>query len=407
MKIGVIVDNELNSDIRVLREIKILKEHGHEISVLCFAFDKRSDKAINGVIINRIYLRRWIKNVLFFFMNLLPVYELLWANAIKKFIVVNRIEILHVHDLYMAKAAHAGIRKSSIKIPLVLDLHENYPYTVTTYNWTKGFLRHMISRPGKWLKKEKEYLDCADKLIVLSSHYRDLLIEKYPVLSEKEFAVMPNVPDLSQVNLTENEPVINPFKNDYPVVLYYGVIAERRGIFDALTVFTELVQKSFQINFLLIGPVDKKDRLRFNSMISNKDIADRIHYVPWIDFSQFWSWLDICDICIAPFHKNPQHESGVANKVFDYMLGKKPVIVSDCAPQKKLIEEYNCGLVFSDQTGLEKALKKLCEDSLLRKTMGENGNRVILNEYNTLKFKDSLLKLFSPDLQETGRNTKT
>jgi glycosyltransferase involved in cell wall biosynthesis len=142
-------------------------------------------------------------------------------------------------------------------------------------------------------------------------------------------------------------------------------------------------------------------------MISNKDIADRIHYVPWIDFSQFWSWLDICDICIAPFHKNPQHESGVANKVFDYMLGKKPVIVSDCAPQKKLIEEYNCGLVFSDQTGLEKALKKLCEDSLLRKTMGENGNRVILNEYNTLKFKDSLLKLFSPDLQETGRNTKT
>jgi glycosyltransferase involved in cell wall biosynthesis len=396
MKIGVIVDNELNNDIRVLRESKILKENGNEIFVLCFGFGNRSYKEINGIIINRIHLKRWIKNTLFFFMNLLPFYELLWSKNITKFIAANRIEILHVHDLYMAKAAYAGIRKSSKKIPLVLDLHENYPYTVTTYNWTKGLFRHLISQPGKWQKKEKEYLHYADKIVVLSSHYRDLLIERYSDLKEKDFAVMPNVPDLSQVNLTTKTPVKNPFNNGYPVLFYYGVIAERRGIFDALGVFLKLAEESFHLNFLLIGPVDKKDRPRFYSMISQKDIIDRIHYIPWIDFSQFWSWLDICDICIAPFHKNPQHESGVANKVFDYMLGKKPVIVSDCAPQKKLIEEYNCGVAFSDQNGLMVALKRLCEDPQMRKTMGENGYMAILNNYNTNMFKDNILRLFKP-----------
>jgi glycosyltransferase involved in cell wall biosynthesis len=396
MKIGVIIDNDLNSDIRVLREIKILKENGNEIFVLCFAFGNRSYKEISGIITSRIHFKRWIKNTLFFFINLLPFYELQWSKNIAKFIAANLIEILYVHDLYMAKAAHAGIRKSSKKVPLVLDLHENYPYTVTTYNWTKGFFRHLLSQPGKWQNKEKEYLHYADKIVVLSSHYRDLLIERYSDLMEKDFAVMPNVPDLSQINLTTKTSAKTPFNNNYPLLFYYGVIAERRGIFDALSVFSKLAEESFNLNFLLIGPADKKDRSRFCNMISKKHVADRIHYIPWIDFSQFWSWLDICDICIAPFHKNPQHESGVANKVFDYMLGKKPVIVSDCAPQKKLIEDFNCGMVFSDQNGLKEALKRLCEDPQLRKTMGENGYMAILNNYNTDMFKDNILRLFKP-----------
>ena len=75
--------------------------------------------------------------------------------------------------------------------------------------------------------------------------------------------------------------------------------------------------------FLVIGPVDKKDRERFFSKVNSELLAGRIYYIPWIDLSELNSYLDISDICIAPFHKNPQHESGVANKIFDYMLGKK------------------------------------------------------------------------------------
>jgi hypothetical protein len=41
MKAGVIVDNDLNNDKRVLREIEILKAGGVEIFVLCFGFDNK------------------------------------------------------------------------------------------------------------------------------------------------------------------------------------------------------------------------------------------------------------------------------------------------------------------------------------------------------------------------------
>ena len=118
MNIGVIVDNDLNNDKRVLREIEILKESGHEIFVLCLRFEKKAISTIIGIGITRIKISKRLKNTLFFIQNSFPAYEWFWASHIKTFINKNDIEILHVHDLYMSKAAHSGIEKSRKKIPM-------------------------------------------------------------------------------------------------------------------------------------------------------------------------------------------------------------------------------------------------------------------------------------------------
>jgi glycosyltransferase involved in cell wall biosynthesis len=393
MNIGVVVDNELNDDKRVLRETVILKEAGHQVFVLCFGFDNMEYKGIEGIIVSRITVRRRVKNILFFFLNTMPVYEWLWTRKIKIFITANDIETLHVHDLYMSKAARDGIRKSGRKIPMILDLHENYPYAVTTYNWTKGFLRKLISRPFAWQQKEKEYLGYSDVIIVLSDDFRDALSERYPELRNKKFISFPNVPDISHQEPDKQVSVKITVDKSKSVIFYFGVVAERRGLFDVIDVFRELAKENHPSAFLVIGPVDKKDRERFFSAVNSELLAGRIYYIPWIDLSELSSYLDISDICIAPFHKNPQHESGVANKIFDYMLGKKPVIASDCRPQKRLIEKYNCGIIYSNPEELKSAIIKLSEDSDLRNQLGGNGYLAVLNEFNTDHFKENLMNI--------------
>ncbi|HUX59160.1 MAG TPA: glycosyltransferase family 4 protein [Bacteroidales bacterium] len=383
MKIGVIIDNELNNDIRVLREIRILREQNLEIFVLCFGFKKTYKIPISQISIKRIYIPGKLRDILFFILNTIPLYEWMWAYKIKKFIASNKIDVLYVHDLYMAQAAHSGRQKSDKDIPLILDLHENYPFTVTTYNWTKGFFRNLIAKPDKWQRKEEKYLDYADGIIVLSNDYRDLLKSRYSKLSEKPFLVLPNVPDLSQLGQQIKKQVENPFKNNYPILFYYGVIAERRGVFDTFEVFINLVTKDYPVNFLLIGPVDKKDKLRFSKMLSIEILKNRVHYIPWIDSNELPDYLDICDICLAPFHKNPQHESGIANKIFEYMLGAKPLVVSNCAPQQNLIEKHNCGVVFKNITEFEDSIIKLLKDESLRKEMGKNGYAAVMKEYHS------------------------
>ncbi|MCX6259520.1 MAG: glycosyltransferase family 4 protein [Bacteroidia bacterium] len=395
MNIGVVVDNELNDDKRVLRETEILKDAGHGIYVLCFGFNNRKYKTIEGINVTRIRISKKLKNILFFFLNTIPVYEWVWSARIKKLITTNSIDILHAHDLYMSKSVWLGIKKSGRKIPMVLDLHENYPYAVTTYNWTKGLFRKMLSRPFAWQKKEKEYLGYADKIIVLSDYFRDNLTERYPELSKEKFTALPNVPDLSQMSPKGAVTMKINFKKGTSVVFYFGVVAERRGIFDALEVFEQLAKENHPSSFLVIGPVDKKDSEKFFSKIESESLRDRVKYIPWIDLSELQAYLDISDICIAPFHKNPQHESGVANKIFDYMLGKKPVIASDCRPQKRLIEKYYCGIIYSNSNEMKNAIIKLSADAHLRSEMGENGYRAILNEFNTSAIKENLLKIYN------------
>jgi glycosyltransferase involved in cell wall biosynthesis len=395
MNIGVVVDNELNDDKRVLREAEILKEAGHGVFVLCFGFDDKKYKTIDGINVTRIRISKKLKNVLFFFMNTFPVYEWLWSSMIRKFITTNSIDILHVHDLYMSKTGRTGIKKSGKRIPMILDLHENYPYAVTTYNWTKGFFRNMISKPLAWQKKELEYLTYADKIIVLSDDFRDSLTGRFPELSKEKFTALPNVPDLSQISPKGAVTVKVNLKKDTSIVFYFGVVAERRGIFDTLDVFEQLAKENHPSGFLVIGPVDKKDRERFFSTINSELLRDRVYYIPWIDLSELQAYLDISDICIAPFHKNPQHESGVANKIFDYMLGKKPVIASNCGPQKNLIEKYKCGIIYSNTDEMKSAIIKLSADPELRNEMGENGYRAILSDYNISAVKENLLKIYS------------
>jgi len=394
MKVGIVVDNDLNDDKRVLREIKILKETGYEIFVLCYGFENKSYSVIDGINITRIRLSKRMKNILFFFINIIPAYEWLWSIKINKFISINNINILHVHDLYMSESGWSGIRKSGTGIPMILDLHENYSFAITTYNWTRGYLRNLISRPQKWKKKEKKLLDYPKKIIVLSEEFRDHLIDEYRSLKPDRFCVLPNVPDLRQMETYEVHRGNIDFVKKAPVILYFGVVAERRGIFDAIDSFREVITKGYDADLLIIGPIDKKDRKRFYDSISNPDIKQRITYIKWIDISELPAWLRLSDICLAPFIKNPQHESGVANKIFDYMSGKRPVIASDCLPQQKLIEKYKCGVIYRTREEFTNSIIKLLTDREQGKIMGENGYKAVLTEFNMDNKKSNLVNAY-------------
>jgi glycosyltransferase involved in cell wall biosynthesis len=234
----------------------------------------------------------------------------------------------------------------------------------------------------------------ADRIIVLSEDFRDTLLELYPEMKSGTFVVLPNVPDLSKPEYKNKGIAVNPFKQKFPIIFYYGVIAERRGIFDALDVLINLVKEDHHVNFLLIGPVDKKDKPLFSEITNSDLLAGRIHHIPWIESIEFPAYLEICDICVAPFHKNPQHESGVANKIYDYMLGGKPVIASNCKPQQDLIEKYNCGLIFENKTEFHDAIVKLLYNKPLRENMGENGRQAIMREYNTDIVKENLILMY-------------
>lgn len=391
--IGIIVDNDFNDDLRVRKEVEILKKDGHNIHVLCFGYDKKKYSPIQGVNVCRIKIKKRTKNILFFLINRVPLYELLWKNEIKKFVKENSIEVLHVHDLYMSKSAHLAIKSLKREIPLILDLHENYPYAVQSYNWTKGGLRNFLANPKAWLKKESKYLSYASKLIVLSESFRQDLLQQYKFIDKNDIVSFPNVIDLRRFEQYKVDSKVE--KSNKVTLMYFGGVAERRGIFETLKVFENGLEKGLNIDLLIIGPLDKADKNRFLHEINKSKLKDSINYIPWIDLSELVTYMHISDIFLSPLIKNKQHESGVANKIFQYMYGAKPIIVSDCKPQKELVELFNCGLSYSTQKEYLDCVIQLVENKELRVKLGTNGFKKLYEKYDNREYEKILLRLYN------------
>ena len=392
MNIGVVVDNEFNNDTRVRNEVSILQKRGYKIHVLCFSFNGEEYDNIEGVNISRIAIRKRIKNLLFFFLNRFSGYERMWKKKIAEFITKNSIDILHVHDLYMSKPARLGVIRTKRNIPVILDLHENYPAAIQSYNWTRGAIRGFLSNPKAWIIKEAVYLDYASKLIVLSDFFKNDLLGKYDFLEEQNILSFPNVVDIRRFEKFEIDDSIK--RSSRVTLLYFGVVAERRGIFDLLDAFHTILQKEENIELLIIGPTDKLDKEKFSKGINNPYSEKNIKYIPWIDITELLTYINLSDICVAPFLKNPQHESGVANKIFQYMYGAKPIIASNCRPHKELIESFDCGRIYSSQDEFVKCIEELIHDSELRDRLGKNGYRELYNRFDNENFENLLVNLY-------------
>jgi glycosyltransferase involved in cell wall biosynthesis len=339
-------------------------------------------------------LSKWTKNKLFALASWLPLYKWIWAKAIREFINKEDIQLLHVHDLYMAPPAIDAIKNSRRPVKLVLDLHENFPATVLTYNWTKGFFKNLITRPRDWAKKEKDILRSVDRIITLSNDYKDSLLKRYPQLDEKKIFVFPNVIDFSRF---EKFKVDKTKQRDTRVTFFYfGVVAERRGIFDTLEVFERVLLNEQNVLLRIIGPVDNADKDRFHRFIAKDSLKNNIEYTEWIHIQDLLTELNRVDVCLAPFYVNKQHNSGVANKIFQYMYAEKPLIVSNCTPQAKLINDANCGLVYKSQEAYLSSIISLAKQKDLRNKLGANAKKYLHDNYDGESHAEQLFKVYQP-----------
>lgn len=381
MKIGVILDNEFTVDIRVSNEVNYLKSIGYEIHVLCPNFsNKPLFEKVDDVSIHRFNLKKTLKNKLFGVMNTLPIYELLWIKKVRRFVKEVNPDYLHAHDLYMSKIARKG---SNGIIPVVIDLHENFPAAILSYKWSSKLFYRLLSQPKAWQKKELKYLGYANRIIVLSKSFKDSLTNKYSDLNPDNLYVYPNVPDIKQMLSFPIKPDIFAKQGRF-ILFYFGGISERRGIFTCFEAIKKLSDKIPSLHLLLIGPVDGHEQETFSRYINDPQLKDRITHYPWKDISEFPSYATCSDVCLSPIYKNEQHESGVANKIFQYMLFSKPLIVSDCIPQIEIVEGNSCGIAFRYDSidDLSDKIQQLYNDKKLYAEMGENGRKAVHEKYN-------------------------
>jgi glycosyltransferase involved in cell wall biosynthesis len=410
MNICMILDSYFPPDIRVEKEARALISEGHRI-FLC-SLGKKGVQAledVNGITVIRSFpsdkflFRAWR----FLWFNMF-FYSFLWKKTLEDVITRYEIEAIHVHDLPLVKTATSVAKKFGI--PVISDLHENYPENMRAWRVGKITLKRriisLISPIWRYQKLEKSVLPYVDRIITVVDEARNHYINDCGV-SLEEITVVMNVEDLEYFgNLKIDEFLITKYKNDF-VISYIGGFGPHRGIDTLIKSMPKVLEEIPDAKLLLVGGTDLKEyEEELRRMCKDEKVEDNVVFTGRVDFSLVPSYIASSEVCLVPHHSSGHTNTTIPHKLFQYMAMRKPVIVTDCKPLKRIVEECNCGIVVpsGDCDKLSEAVIKLCKDRELASKLGENGRMCVEKGYNWTNEAQKLIMLYK-ELENGRSNT--
>lgn len=391
LRIGMLLDRTFPPDPRVANEARSLIAAGHEVHILCLRHGPRQAaiEEWQGVRLHRLDMPRWFYRKFSAVSLEFPAYGWVLRGPLRRLVKEQRIEVVHTHDLPMVAIGGAVARSHGI--PLVADLHENWPAALAVYGYARRFPGRFLISPARWSRHERAVLRQADQIIVVIEEAKERLVGLG--IDPARIAVVRNTVEVDGFRAFGIDPrIADRFQGRY-VLSYLGGFERHRGlemVIEALPQLARLVPESL---LLLVGSGSTEGSLR--AMAQRLGVADRVVFEGWQPFERFPSYIEASHVCLIPHVRNEHTDTTIPHKLFHYMLLGRPVLTSDCRPLRRIVEETGCGLVVpSGDTGAFAGAAAGLSDPRVREPMAEAGRRAVLDRYNWDRDAATLLEAY-------------
>ena len=147
---------------------------------------------------------------------------------------------------------------------------------------------------------------------------------------------------------------------------------------------------------VLVGGGNDAYRRRLETLVRGLGCADLVEMTGWKRQDEIWSYIEASDVCLVPHARNPHTDATIPNKIFQYLMRERPVIVSDCPPLRRIAEETGGGLAFTWNRPDELAgrVVELHRDAARRRAMAAAGRRAVLDRYTWERTSAPLVELY-------------
>jgi glycosyltransferase involved in cell wall biosynthesis len=399
MRIGMILPGQFPPDIRVEKEIRTL-ETEHEVSLLCLRRGKQqANETWHGTKITRIFnpAQRWWSQ----WRLMASCHSGNWQTEIGKFIATAKPDALHVHDLPLLGAALSVARRH--RIPVVADLHENYPAMLedslraplSQIRSLGGLVSRLSVSIDRWRQYEKDVVPQADSVIVVVEEARDRVLQLG--VAPDRLYVVGNYATLDQMPARKNEEKYTSDQSPRPTKLVYagdfGPTRDLSTVLEAVAATSKQVADDMEVQ--LIGGMGR-DLENLRRQAKHLGIADRVTLLQWLPRADAERMMNEADIGLVPHVKSAHTDATIPHKLFQYMWRKLPVIVSDCAPLERVVKESGCGVVYrsGDSQSLAQCITSLQSSRERLGQMGEAGYAVVRQKYNWHVAGEALLRAY-------------
>jgi glycosyltransferase involved in cell wall biosynthesis len=395
-----LLSNFFPPDIRVEKEARSLLKAGHEVFLLSAGKgDMTNEEIVKGIKVIRKKLpqnfprRAWN----FFYFQVFFIHPL-WKKALEDVLKHNRVDALHVHDLPLVRTGLNVARK--FNLPLIADLHENYPEAVGVWKRSrKAKILNLLSPSWRWKRLESSCVNRANAVITVVDEAREHYIRDCKLPPEKIKVVM-NLEDLDYFySIPIDKQIIEKYAH-YFVISYVGGFGYHRGIQTAISAMPGILHQVPNARLLLVGSGANEAALK--ELAGRESVEQAVEFTGWQPFELVPSYISASDVCLVPHIASGHTDSTIPHKIFQCMAMGKPVVVSSAKPLERIVKETGAGLVYSsgDAEALAKALIRIYRDNELATRLGEAGKKAAEHKYNWKAEAEKLVSLYQ-DLHTT------
>ena len=390
MRIGMLLDKPFPPDPRVGNEARSLVEAGHEVHLLCIRLSpaESATEDWHGVRVHRILLGRFFyKKASALCLNV-PLYFQKFRSELRRFVDETKVEVIHVHDLPLLKVGlEAGTERG---LPVVSDLHENWPAAVANYDYARRIPGRFMISPERWRAYERRYLPQAARVIVVVEEAAERL-RLFGIPSER-VSVVSNTVHVDEFEGFPRDASIEARGKSAFTIAYLGGFDRHRGLETAVRALDRLRDWK-DLRLLLVG--DGATRPALEAEVRARGLSDVVEFAGWQPFRLFPSFVSGASVCLIPHLKSEHTDTTIPHKLFHYMLLEKPVVATDCRPLARIIERTGSGRVYpsGDDAALAKTIEGLRSPEL-RAALGASGRSAVLNEYRWDKTAVTLLHVY-------------
>ena len=366
--------------IRVVKEGLSLQEAGYQSAVLCPPFGKQPEYEMwNSIEIFRPKAlgRRPVTDKL---LAEAAFFSPIWFHAIQETIAKYAPDVLHVHDIWLGRVAFLARTNQR----MVMDLHENMPAAVVEYrNGYRGpqrWFRHLFHGHRRILAYERKLLQNSDLVLAVVQEARDRVLTSHPRLSPEKV--------MNIENLESKRFVADPgsgraaFERDHFSVLYIGGFGPHRGVDILIRAMAFIKKMEHKIKVQLIGARPSQYLEMLKQLITELRVTNQVRITGWVNAEDVLANIQQADVCCVPHHANPHTDNTIPHKLFQYMIAKRPVLVSSSAPLARSVRQANAGVIFAagDPQDCARKIMVMAGDPQACARFADNGYRYVLEQ---------------------------
>lgn len=391
MNVGIVSQTNYPIDrgVRIRKMSKILNHHGHEVTVFARNSVEDPERKSDGPdpsaeSLSYASVRRFswgITTSLFRLITAPFPLNPLWTAWLLLGYYRKDIEVVIVDGIRIGLPAIIAARL--LGLPVVFDLQENHAEYVKSLP-RENLIDHLLYSSALVDVLESTVVRWSDETFVVVEERRRALCDRG--VPGREITVVSNTPYLAESStptVSGNSIGDSGFGSGFSLV-YVGLITELRGldlVVRALPTVNEQIDGERDITLVIAGDGPRVPYLK--ELAERLGVEEQVIFTGWIDSEDVPGFLAAGDIGVISHEVNAFTNTTVPNKLFDYMLVGIPVLVTDMAPVRRIVNETGCGTTLPTDATPEDVAEKivsLANSDLER--VGENGLEAVRNRYN-------------------------